>query len=125
MVDDRRLVIEKFVPEVEGGLYHLRVYQFLGDRATCRRLAAREPLIKAGNAVRTETVEPHPVVEEWRRRFRLDYGKIDYVVHEGSPILLDANKTTGAVPTSNPQTEERRRFHAGGIESFFRDGSNP
>ena len=117
---DRRVVIERFLPEIEGGLYHLGMYQFLGDRWSCVRIASPEPLVKAGNSVRLEHVEPHPLLEEWRRRLHLDYGKMDYVLHEGRPVLLDANKTVGAGGfASGPELEARRRHRAAGIESFF------
>jgi hypothetical protein len=117
---DRRVVIERFLPELEGGLYHLRMYQFLGDRWSCVRIAAPEPLVKAGNSVRLEHVEPHPLLEEWRQRLHLDYGKMDYVMHEGEPVLLDANKTVGAGGfASGPELDARRRHRAAGIESLF------
>ena len=28
-----------------------------------------------------------------RRRLGLDYGKIDYVIHQGQVVILDANRT--------------------------------
>lgn len=117
---DRRVVLERFLPEIEGGLYHLRMYQFLGNRWSCVRIASPEPLVKAGNSVRLEHVEPHPLLEEWRRRLHLDYGKIDYVMYEGRPVLFDANKTVGAGGfASGPELEARRRHRAAGIESLF------
>ena len=76
--------------------------------------------MKAGNSVRLEHVEPHPLLEEWRRRLHLDYGKMDYVMHEGCPVLLDANKTVGAGGFARgPELEARRRHRAAGIESLF------
>lgn len=120
LLADRRIVVERFVPEIENGRYHLRMYQFLGDRWSCIRLASTDPLLKAGNSIRVDRVAPHPEVEAWRRRLQLDYGKIDYVVHDGRPVLLDANKTTGAGEfASGPELEERRRHRAAGIESLF------
>jgi hypothetical protein len=52
-------VVEKFLPEVENGLYHLRMFQFLGDRWTCTRLASRARVIKANSSVSVERIEPH------------------------------------------------------------------
>ena len=51
-----------------------------------------------------------------REQMGFDYGKFDYVIHEGKPILLDANKTVGA--GTLPMTEERirvRRYRAQGL----------
>lgn len=120
LADDPRVVVERFLPEREDDLFHLRTYIFLGDRTTCLRTASPDPLVKATNTVRTEYVEPHPAVEVWRKRFRLDFGKIDYVLHEGTPVLLDTNKTLGVSPATSPGLEERRRFHATGIDAYFR-----
>jgi hypothetical protein len=120
LLHDPRVVVERFLPEIENGLYHLGMYQFLGDRWSCLRLASADPLLKAGNSVSIERVEPPPELEAWRRRLHLDYGKIDYVMHQGRPVLLDANKTTGAGGfTPGPDLEQRRRHRAAGIESLF------
>lgn len=118
--EDPSFVIERFLPEIEGGRFRLRVYQFLGDRSTCRRLASTDPIVKTGNTLHSEPIEPHPIVETWRKSLGLDYGKLDYVVHDGTPILLDANKTTGAATVSTPERNARRRHIAQGIESYLR-----
>ena len=119
--EDPRVVIERFIPEVDAGVYRLRLYQFLGDRATWRRISAPDAIVKSGNMINTEPIEPDPAVEAWRHRLGLDYGKIDYVIHDGQPIVLDANKTTGVDPRKTKVRDDRRRHHAGGIESFFTD----
>ena len=95
---DRRFVVQKFLPEIEDGLYHVRHYTFLGDRARCSRSAGDHPIIKAANRLKWEEVEPHQEIIEIRRRFNLDYGKLDYTVHEGNVVLLDVNKTIGGAP---------------------------
>lgn len=95
-VANRQLVIEKFLPERDNGLYCTRVYQFLGDRWSCTRMLSRLPIVKANESISAESVDPHEEVVEWRKRLKMDYGKLDYVVHHGEPVLLDANKTIGA-----------------------------
>jgi hypothetical protein len=122
---DKRLLIERFLPELEDGLYHTRIYQFLGNRWLCVRMGSRSPIVKAYNSVRVERVEPHKHVTEWREALRMDYGKFDYVVVNGKPILLDANKTIGATPSgmnqliSREEVESNRRILAEGIESYL------
>jgi len=118
---DRRFVVEKFLPEIENGLYHTRIFQFLGDRWTCTRLAAREPIVNTAATVDTADVTPEPEILDWRRRLHLDYGKLDYVVRPGGVELLDVNKTTGAV-RARPDLEALRRHRAEGIEFFLRGG---
>lgn len=115
---DRRYVVEKFLPEVADGLHHTRIFQFLGDRWTCTRLSAREPVVNTAAAVHTADVEPHPEIFAWCRRLHLDYGKLDYVERDGGIELLDVNKTTGAV-RARPDLAALRRHRAEGIEWFF------
>ena len=114
------VVVERFLPERENGLFHLRMCQVLGDRLICTRVASRAPVIKAGMSVSSEPVEPHPEVEKWRKRFNLDYGKLDYLVHEGHPVLIDVNKTTGASRhVADAPLQEMRRRLAEGLYSYF------
>jgi hypothetical protein len=55
-----------------------------------------------------------------RKRLGFDYGKFDFVVHEGRVVLLDANRTpTAAANLSDYQDTEASRL-ASGIESFLR-----
>ncbi len=89
-------VVERFLPEIENDLYHLRMVQILGDRRVGTRLASPEPIVKAASSIATTEMEPHPMVDEWCARLHVDYGKLDYVLHEGEAVLLDVNKTTGS-----------------------------
>lgn len=114
----RDAVVEKFVPERVKGLYCLRQYLFLGDREHWFRALSKVPVINSNNWVGREPIEPDPRVRQWRTALGFDYGKFDYIVHEGEPILLDANKTVGAVQVSD---EARRLWEerAEGIYAFL------
>jgi hypothetical protein len=115
----RHFVVERFRPEREQGLYHLRIYLFLGDRHSCSRLASEDPIVKAQNSVRVEPVEPHPAVVAWRESLGMDYGKLDYVVEGGEAVLLDANKTIGASPRmANADLAAVRRHLAEGLYAY-------
>lgn len=114
------LVVERFLPELENGLYHYRMYQFLGDRGRCTRLGSPQPVFKADHSTLVEWVEPHPEAVTWREELGLDYGKIDYLVHDGEAVLLDANKTTGASTHTDPETlRAERRNQAQGLYAYF------
>jgi hypothetical protein len=116
----RKLVVEKFRPEFEGGLYHLRIYQFLGDRYSCSRLASPSPVVKAQNCQRVERVEPHAEILAWREKLGIDYGKLDYVVTDGEVVLLDVNKTTGASRhMADADLRAMRRNLAEGLYGYF------
>jgi hypothetical protein len=112
-------VVEKFLPEQEENFFFVRHYEFLGDCATCTRLAALDPIVKDQTVVRIEEVEPHAEIVQARERLNFDYGKFDYVVHDGEPVLLDANKTTGADRVSSRALNARRRHRANGIYAYF------
>jgi glycosyltransferase involved in cell wall biosynthesis len=113
-------VIERFRPELNDGLYHLRMYQFLGDRWSCTRLSSPDPLIKAQTSVDVEQIEPHPDVRRWRAELEMDYGKLDYVVNDGEAVLLDVNKTTGASShIEDAELRRMRRYQAEGLYRYF------
>jgi hypothetical protein len=118
---DRRIVIEKFLPELEGSHYHTRIYQFLGDRSVSSRLVSTDPIVNVASTIRIEDIAPHPDILAWREQLGLDYGKLDYVEVEGRAVLLDVNKTTGTVRSERAEDLwVTRRHRAGGIEAFFR-----
>jgi hypothetical protein len=106
------VVVEKFLPEKEENLFFVRHYEFLGDRSTCTRLAAMDPIVKDQTVIRVEEVDPHPEIVQARKRLNFDYGKFDYVVYNGRPVLLDANKTTGADQVFSRRLNARRRHSA-------------
>jgi hypothetical protein len=113
------VVVEKFLPEKEGNLFFIRDYNFLGDCSTCTRLASRDPIVKDHTAVLIREIDPHPEIVEARKQLNFDYGKFDYVFHDGRPVLLDTNKTTGASRVPSHELNVRRRNLANGIYSYF------
>jgi len=89
-----RLVVEKFLPEREGGDYCSRHWLFFGDKEYSYRVFSPEPIVKAGNAVRSECGLPVPeALRAMRAKLGFDYGKFDYTLVDGEPILFDANRT--------------------------------
>jgi hypothetical protein len=97
------LVVEKFLPEKEDGQYCLRQYVFFGGSEIYSRAFSSKPIVKASNVDRRDilTEPPPPEVVEVRRRLGFDYGKFDFVIHDGKPIVFDVNPT----PTYNPASK--------------------
>lgn len=88
------LLVERFMPEREGDLYVLRGWLFLGSGGYGYRLFSTDPMVKTGTMVRYDYLsEVPPEIAAARERLGFDFGKFDYVVHDGRAILLDANKT--------------------------------
>ena len=90
-----RWVVEKFVPETDPDGYAMRTWVFLGEADRSLRHVGPDELLKAHEIVRSEPVPVPEELREERRRLGFDFGKFDYVVHEGEPVLLDANRTPG------------------------------
>ncbi|TPM81696.1 hypothetical protein FKO01_61000 [Mesorhizobium sp. B2-3-3] len=89
------LVVEKFIPETEPDGFAVRFWVFCGERERCTRHVSPNSLVKASQTFRREPVPVPDEMRERRRELAFDYGKFDFVLHEGRAILLDANKTPG------------------------------
>jgi hypothetical protein len=96
--DDTATVVERFVPELDDHGYALRTWVFAGTRERCTRHVSPDPIVKGGNVISHAACEVPTLLRDERARLGFDYGKFDFVVHEGQPILLDANRT----PSSSP-----------------------
>ena len=91
---NKNLIVEKFLPEKEGDLHFIRYWTFFGDKSLSGRFGSRNPIVKFGNMETSD--ESVPIPEELiqlRKKFNIDYGRFDYVVHAGKSIVLDINKT--------------------------------
>lgn len=112
------LVVEKFFPERENGVYYVRIYKFFGDRGYCARFGSPHPIVKQKNIISREDIPITDEVLAVRRRLGMDYGKLDFVVHEGRTIVFDVNRTPGIF---NPPERMRAKalLLAPGIHSFF------
>jgi hypothetical protein len=115
-INHPNLIVEKFLPETENGIFIVRAYCCLGDQFHSTRRCSADPVIKARVDVRNEPITPHPGITDFRRRMHLQYGKLDYVVHNEELIVLDVNKTIGASRFHQPATI---RKYAAGIHSFL------
>jgi len=112
------LIVEKFVPERVDGLYCLRGWVFLGSKSYGYRLFSTEPVVKVGSMIRYEFLDSIPEeLRVIRNQLGFDYGKFDYIEHDGQAILLDANKTPSYTGAS-----ETPRLHllASGINDFLK-----
>lgn len=98
------VVVERFLPERDARGFAVRAWVFFGAHERCTRYVGIHPIVKSGNIVARE---PAPVPDEIRaerERLGFDYGKFDFAIHEGRPVLFDANRTPGAPPA--PVTPE-------------------
>jgi len=92
---DPELVVERFLPERDGGFYCARKHWVFGDRVLCWRARGTEPVVKAAVVVDRSVIPASPAVEAFRREIGLDFGKIDFTLPAGEPAILDVNPTPG------------------------------
>jgi len=93
--DNKNLVTEKFIPEIEDGRYCVRYYHFLGDREVCEIFRSHNEIVKGSDEGEFETSPLPSELYEIRQQLGIDYGKIDFVLNEGKVVLLDVNPTPG------------------------------
>lgn len=115
-----RLIVEKFIPERRGGLNVLRHWVMFGSRSIAWELTSTDAQIKGYNSDWSVMDREHPPeIVEWRRRLGLDYGRMDYVIHEGKGVLLDVNPTpTLRYDVRSPPIIASAAEMAEGIEQF-------
>ncbi|MCE9583492.1 MAG: hypothetical protein K8T20_13485 [Planctomycetes bacterium] len=119
------LVVEKFLPEMHDGLYCLREWYFLGDASVNNVELWRDPVITSGNDAPDLREPTPPELVALRRELGIDYGKIDYVMHEGRPVVFDVNKTMGTGSFMSEGTTRFARILAQGLNSLLAGSMAP
>ena len=121
--DDSGLVVEKFLPEQnDDGSYTLRTWVFLGGRERCTRLVGPNPVSKAAHVLHYEPAEVPDALRAERARLGFDYGKFDFVIHDGVPVLLDANRTPGNPRSLQEHVKKGAANLAEGLDELLRNG---
>jgi hypothetical protein len=116
---DPGLVVEKFLPERDPAGYASRHWIFFGDRERCTRVVGPHPIVKGADLMNRTLVDVPDALRAHRRRLGFDYGKLDFVLHEGRVVLLDANRTP-AVPANLTEALRAGMEHlALGIEAWI------
>ena len=106
------LVVERFFCQPHGEGYAINQWFFLGGRSLVSTLVDKRPLVK-WHADILRLPYHHGVPDSlWQRRRELgvDFGKLDYIMHEDEAVLLDVNPTPHAGTTL---TNERNIWLAG------------
>jgi hypothetical protein len=97
--DTPGVIVERFIPERDERGNYIRVWTFFGGEERSSRYRSRDLLIRAENYLDREPVEVPGEMRRLRVKLGFDFGKFDYVRHEGGYVLLDANRTPGAPAT--------------------------
>jgi hypothetical protein len=93
---NKNLIVERFLPERANGLFFVRYWIFFGEQGWAGRFGAKKPIVKFGSmATKDESVPVPDELRTLRKSLGFDYGRFDYVVHNGETVLHDVNKTLG------------------------------
>jgi hypothetical protein len=114
------LVVERFLPEEDEQGYAVRTWVFMGARERCTRTVTPRWFVKASEAISYAPVEVPSELRRERERLGFDYGKFDFVMHDGTPHLLDANRTPGAAPALAPLVKAGAQNLAEGLDELLR-----
>ncbi len=88
-------IVQKLILEKNGEKNVLREYIFLKSLHYENIEHSLSEIITEDEHISCLPFTPHPRLASLRRRLKLDYGKIDYVMVDGEPFVFDANKTLG------------------------------
>ncbi|MEM9301153.1 MAG: hypothetical protein AAGE01_03525 [Pseudomonadota bacterium] len=112
------LVVEKYIAERVEGSWSTRIAFFCGSRHFSYRMFSPEYVLKGDTVTRIEPAETPPDVIALRDRFKLDYGKLDYVIHDGRAIVFDVARTPGGVADQQVNREFAAAL-ADGIDDYL------
>jgi hypothetical protein len=119
--DTPGVLVEKYIPERDARGSYLRIWTFFGDRELSSRYRSDAALIKADNVLERQEAPVPEAMRAERERLGFDFGKFDFVLHEGRYVLLDANRTPGAPARifDNPRLATAFDDLSRGVESFI------
>jgi hypothetical protein len=117
---NRDLVVERFLAERKSGDYCLRTWLFLGDQERIALFHSREPVVKSHNIIGRELLTDVPdELRALRRELGFDFGKFDFAIVDGRPVLYDANRTPTLGNVSKADSNVWLETLADGLWSFL------
>lgn len=97
------LVVEKFTPEIDAdGLYCMRACLFFGDEEVGLLVKSGSQIIKGRDVIERQFISgiAPSEVQQFKKNHHMEFGRIDYVIHQGEVVILDANKTASLSQTT-------------------------
>lgn len=89
-----RLIVEKFLPEKDAkGNFYLRYWIFLGDKEISVLHKSQKAIVKDtdhNSRIITEVPDELRII---RKDIGIDYGRMDYGIVNGKPVVYDINST--------------------------------
>jgi len=116
---DPSLVVEKFVAEPDEQGFALRTWVFMGERERCTRFVTADRISKAADVLKHEPAQVPEALRAERERLGFDFGKFDFVMQGGEPVLLDANRTPGIAQAIRPMMKKGALNLAEGLHQML------
>lgn len=116
------VVVEKFFHCRHEEFYCIHNLYIFGNLRTGTRLIGHHPIVNGRTYQRIDFVDPSSEIVEQMADISLDYGKIDYMFHDGKVVIIDINKTIGDSRKVFQRTPELIRFYkklAAGIHFYL------
>ena len=120
---DQSMVVERFVAEPDDQGFALRTWVFMGARERCTRFVTADRISKAADVIKYEPVDVPAKLRAERERLGFDFGKFDFVVHNGEALLLDANRTPGIAAAIRPMMKKGALNLAEGLHALLTGGA--
>lgn len=116
---DDDFIVERFLPERSKGRYCVRTWLFLGDHDRHGIFYSNDPIIRSDNIAGFEQLSEVPdELRQMRHDLRFDFGRFDYTMVDGRPMLFDANRTPTIGVFQREGYRPRARSLANGIHAF-------
>lgn len=95
--DNPDFIVERLMTERVDGLYVVRSVLFLGEQMMGWWMLSDNPDVRISTSRRIEILTDLPVeIQDLRKALGFDYGKFDFVLRDGRPVVFDFNKTPAA-----------------------------
>ncbi len=115
------LVVERFESERDGdGNFVLRAWSFLGSEEFDTRTVSPLPVAMGVGLIEraVQKAGPPPEIRAFRDRFAAEYGRIDYAIVDGRPVVYDLNRTPTTTPAGYAAYHDELAQLARGIADF-------
>lgn len=121
------LVVERFYPEPEGDLFLLRSCVFFDDASISLIRRGLEPIVRPPFPCHAQvTFDPPPDRVRLRaKELGFEYGKFDFTLHNGQPIIFDCNRTPTGPSYTQAQFETFGEHLATGLLTWFERVEEP
>lgn len=95
--DSPDLIIEKFIDKPSHNKYYrVYFYSFFGDRGICGYIDSKHQIVRWENSELVKYIQPIPIVHQWQKELKIDFGRFDFLYNDGEWMLIDVNKTEGS-----------------------------